>query len=224
MDDATWQEFADKGCILQSAPDWWLAEELTACTRDGEDFVGMVEAFPGKSVSKRKAYMRYGDADPRLPHTILFRMACALQPFADRVCGPQARLFMARYIVTLPMTEAPTWSQLWHRDPEGVPVLKVFLHLRAVEACHGPFEYVPGTSRNRELGLCSPQGREPKAGAWTMPTRITCIGPAGMVALADTSGVHRGGLVTEGLRLQAMWGFVAHDTPIGWGGAVTRYR
>ena len=184
----------------------------------------MVESLPTQNISKRKAYMRYGDADPRLPDTILFRMARILQPFADRVCGPHAYLFMARYIVTLPLTDAPTLSQLWHRDPEGVPVLKVFLHLRAVDTCHGPFEYVPGTSRNRELERCPPGGREPKAGAWTMPTRITCTGPAGMVALADTSGIHRGGLVTEGLRLQAMWGFVPHGTPIGWGGAVVRSR
>ena len=213
VDDATWQEFIDQGCILQSASDWWSAEALAECTREGEAFVELVQSDPTQYLSRVKAYMRYSDADPSISQTLLMRMSQALQPFAERVDGSKVFCHTARYIVTLPSTAAPTYSQRWHRDPEGAPVLKVFLHLRAVDTCHGPFEYVPGTSRNRKPELCQPEGREPKNVTWTMPSWLTCTGPAGMVALADTSGIHRGGMVTTGLRLQAMWMFLAPGQP-----------
>lgn len=106
-------------------------------------------------------------------------------------------------------TEAPPQiSQLWHRDPEDLRIVKAFIYLADVDDQCGPFTYIPRTH---------PFGAE-AANAWRLAkkkrveddrlSRVfppeswrACTGPAETMILADTVGFHRGGKPTAGRRI-----------------------
>lgn len=107
-----------------------------------------------------------------------------------------------------PVAQDASFSQLWHRDPEDVKTVKVFIYLDDVGPENGPFTYLP---RTQPLGADST--RTP---VHAHPRRITgpemerlfardrwmeCCGPAHSMIMADTVGFHRGGYVKQGHRL-----------------------
>ncbi len=98
-------------------------------------------------------------------------------------------------------------SQLWHRDPEDLKLVKVFIYLEDVEEAQGPFTYIPNT---QPFGSRAPQALKCQAKRvddermrrFFSPERWrVCTGPAGTMILADTVGFHRGGKPTTGTRL-----------------------
>jgi hypothetical protein len=106
-----------------------------------------------------------------------------------------------------PVSQAASFSQLWHRDPEDVKTVKVFIYLDEVGPDNGPFTYLP---RTHPLGADST-----KTPIHEHPRRITgpemervfdrqrwleCCGPAQSLIMADTVGFHRGGYVKCGHR------------------------
>ena len=99
-------------------------------------------------------------------------------------------------------------SQLWHRDPEDLRTVKVFIYLDPVGPDNGPFTYIENTHGfgadcgiepnhahprrvlDHEMEKALPQSR------WTV-----CSGAARSMIIADTVGFHRGGSVQKGHRL-----------------------
>jgi hypothetical protein len=98
-------------------------------------------------------------------------------------------------------------SQLWHRDPEDLRIIKVFIYLEDVGDEQGPFTYIPET---QPFGAGARRARECQAKRvddarmqrFFPPEQWrTCAGPAGTMIVADTVGFHRGGKPTVGTRL-----------------------
>lgn len=123
----------------------------------------------------------------------------AVKRIADAFYGLPARLLYPDLWVVRP--GAPDRerraSQVWHRDPEDIPILKVFLYFSAVTPEAGPLEYVPA-SRHRRAYEVPPAG--------TDIVRVTC--PAMSVALFDASALHRGGYALSTERHSATWAYV----------------
>ena len=99
-------------------------------------------------------------------------------------------------------------SQLWHRDPEDLQVIKVFIYLDDVNENGGPFSYIPGT---QPFGYRTAAAREVKKKKRLTDAEIgrgfppdswkVCTGSASTMILADTVGYHRGGKPTVGRRI-----------------------
>jgi hypothetical protein len=139
-----------------------------------------------------------------------FALRSPMREVVDAFFGLRAKLLYAELWLIHPVAGgARQASQIWHRDPEDRPILKVFLYLSNVTDEAGPFEYVP-TSRpgfplahlpSRIHGELADSGVP--AGA---SVRVTC--PSWTVMIADTSGLHRGGYASVQERLSATWAYV----------------
>jgi hypothetical protein len=98
-------------------------------------------------------------------------------------------------------TDAPLQlSQLWHRDPEDLKVIKVFIYLTDVYRECGPFTYIPRTHPFGSANAAAQKLEHKKRVADHVMARIfpteswrICTGQAGTMILADTVGYHRGG-------------------------------
>jgi hypothetical protein len=107
-----------------------------------------------------------------------------------------------------PTDAAPELSQLWHRDPEDLRLVKVFIYLVDVDEHCGPFTYIPRThpfgaeaaSAHRLEGK-KRVADERMARVLPPATWRVCTGNAGTMILADTLGYHRGGKPTAGRRI-----------------------
>jgi hypothetical protein len=107
-----------------------------------------------------------------------------------------------------PTDAPPELSQLWHRDPEDLQLIKVFIYLVDVDEQCGPFTYIPrthpfgvdaATSDKLERKKRMPDERMTRFFA---PERWrVCTGPANTMILADTVGYHRGGKPLVGRRV-----------------------
>jgi hypothetical protein len=107
-----------------------------------------------------------------------------------------------------PIGEPPMSSQLWHRDPEDLKIIKVFIYLVDVDQERGPFCYIPGTQSFGKRANLVPVHKdsvritdEEMASAIGPENWIHCMGPVGTMILADTVGFHRGGYVRHGNRV-----------------------
>jgi hypothetical protein len=110
--------------------------------------------------------------------------------------------------LNMPTADEAKFSQLWHRDPADLKLLKVFIYLEPVGEDNGPFSFIPRTHpfgadsttvprhehrrriTDKEMSVAFPESR------W-----VKCVGPANTMVLADTVGFHRGGKVEQGRRL-----------------------
>jgi hypothetical protein len=99
-------------------------------------------------------------------------------------------------------------SQLWHRDPEDLKIVKVFIYLEPVTSQQGPFSYIFKTQPFGAASSVEPAHEHPRrvtdAEMETVFPRdkwFECVGPANTMVLADTVGYHRGGNVKSGRRL-----------------------
>jgi len=103
-----------------------------------------------------------------------------------------------------PTDTPPQTSQLWHRDPEDLKIIKVFIYLNDVDEQCGPFTYVPGT---HPFGPAAHKGVKRQSSDERMSVVFppdawrTCTGRAHTMILADTVGYHRGGKPTSGTRI-----------------------
>lgn len=110
-------------------------------------------------------------------------------------------------------------SQSWHRDPEDRRMVKAYLYFAPVDEGAGPLQYVAGSALGgpyENLWRWGPRvghrARYPNEAelervvprtAW-----VTCTGPEGTLVLADTCGLHRGGVSSTSPRILATWTFV----------------
>ena len=110
--------------------------------------------------------------------------------------------------LNFPTPAPPTQSQLWHRDPEDLKLIKAFIYLVDVDEKRGPFCYIPCTqpfgSRAGIVAKAADQKRttdEEMSATIETNEWMTCAGPANTIILADTVGYHRGGKPTVGNRI-----------------------
>jgi hypothetical protein len=102
--------------------------------------------------------------------------------------------------LNVPTNDKPQASQMWHRDPEDLRLIKVFIYLNDVDDETGPFTYVPKTHAKGVLAATSVSHVDRKRILDEEMNQIfpealhrVCTGSAGSVILADTVGFHRGG-------------------------------
>lgn len=192
------------GIALAPAEDVWpdYAEWQPALCAKGARILAECEADPRKYTSDLKPFLHLVHVEMLAP------LRAALAPIAAGVIGAYRQLQDPALWVTLPTHTPSVYSQQWHRDPNAArTILKVFLHLHGVDKTNGPFEYMRGSQAPHAAEWCPLRG-------YALPLiRIPadrvqrCVGPAGMVVFADTSGIHRGGNITHGHRLQAVFGY-----------------
>jgi hypothetical protein len=114
-------------------------------------------------------------------------------------CRPTLSSLGVRW--AFPTTSARPTFQSFHRDVDDWRFLKLFIYLTDVDEDCGPHTYVRGShrsafgvrSREYQIGQLA---RRYGAGSVT-----TVLGPRGTTFLADTIGVHRGGVVRSKPRL-----------------------
>lgn len=107
-----------------------------------------------------------------------------------------------------PTDEPPAVSQLWHRDPEDLQIVKVFIYLSDVGEESGPFSYIPRThsfgaevERARQCEASKRLSNEEMGRVFGPSTWKVCTGSADTMIVADTIGYHRGGKPTSGVRI-----------------------
>jgi len=101
------------------------------------------------------------------------------------------------------------YSQNWHRDPEDLRMLKVFIYLNDVDERNGAFEYIKCSTRKNKFGNIFPYDNEhPDNYPEETELRkqipdeyyIKGSGKKGTIILCDTHGFHRGGYCIDGDR------------------------
>lgn len=110
-------------------------------------------------------------------------------------------------------SDTPIQSQKWHRDPQEMRTLKVFLYLSDVDEECGPFIYVKGsppTSKGKFSKLfpqIKPKGSYPDTFALEKLTSENDIflatAPLGTIIFCDTAGIHKGGFAKSKNRIMA---------------------
>jgi hypothetical protein len=144
------------------------------------------------------------------PDSPLLRLALdkKLLEIVSLYLGMWPRLHAVGAWLNFPSAGAPKQAQLWHRDPEDIKIIKVFIYLVEVGENTGPFTYIPKTHPFSEGAAMVPPHADPKRITdvemrATIPpeTWVTCTGPKNTMILADTVGYHRGGKPSEGNRI-----------------------
>lgn len=108
-------------------------------------------------------------------------------------------------------------SQNWHRDPEDLHVVKVFVYFSDVDEEAGPFQYIPGSPDGSRYGHLWPwklEGgnyppEEEIAELIPRSEHYTATGPRGTVIFCDTSGFHRGGFAKSKPRVMSYHTYVS---------------
>lgn len=107
-----------------------------------------------------------------------------------------------------PTAEPAALSQLWHRDPEDLKLVKAFIYISDVGEQSGPFTYIPRTQPFGDAAVTARKYEKKKRLADDQMQRLfppeswrVCTGPAHTMILADTIGYHRGGKPTMGNRM-----------------------
>jgi hypothetical protein len=122
--------------------------------------------------------------------------------------------------LNFPTEGEATEAQLWHRDPEDLRLIKVFIYLNDVNEKRGPFCYIPRTHPFSEGAAIVPPHTDIKRITdaemrQTFPpeTWLSCTGPAKTMILADTVGYHRGGKPAESNRILVTFTYTS-GTPL----------
>ena len=122
--------------------------------------------------------------------------------------GVWPQLYSVSAWLNYPTEDDAKTSQLWHRDPEDLKIIKVFIYLDNVDDTTGPFTDIPDThpfgSAAGKAAVYEQQKRvldSDLAKVYPSESWLKCIGPANTMILADTVGYHRGGKPDVGQRI-----------------------
>ena len=114
-----------------------------------------------------------------------------------------------------------TNSQVWHRDQEDFKIFKVFLNISDIKSNNGPTQYVKETQDGAKYGdiTNNMNNQSTSVFKYPLPTEniVDIQGEPGTVHFINTNGVHKGGLVREGLRCLTQANFLHPKAP-----AITR--
>jgi hypothetical protein len=154
-----------------------------------------------------------------------FAVGSPLLDVVNAYRGLQTKLVDYDHWYTVPFSEdyERVSSQQWHRDPEDLHVVKVFLYFSDVDEEAGPFEYVPGSTEGGPYGDIFPWG---KGDSWypsvrkfdrkvPKSDRLLVTAPAKTIVVCDTSGFHRGGHAHSKPRILSTHTYVSRGST--WG-------
>ena len=113
-------------------------------------------------------------------------------------------------------------SQEWHRDPEGYKIFKIFVNFNDINQDNGPTQYVKETQYGGKHQFITfnidGAGHKLKPAGWPLsypipPENIVDIsGPVGTVSFINTHGLHKGGLVKQGIRCLGQGNYLGEDS------------
>ncbi|MES2953234.1 MAG: hypothetical protein V4674_01615 [Patescibacteria group bacterium] len=177
-----------------------------------------------RSLIPGKQFIQYLWADPfpvdfKNPFlvTVLSKHMLSL---AETYLGTRPVLYNLTLNVTVPVgSEAAQSSQRWHRDPEDIKLLKMFIYLSPVDEESGPFTYVRQSASGLRWGSVfparTPEATYPPLGRVEQKVDPSFIqsyaAPAGTVIFANTAGLHKGGHARSRERFMFTAGF---HTPV----------
>jgi phytanoyl-CoA dioxygenase PhyH len=189
-----------------------LSAEVAHLQKSLQDRIAAARSLADTSeieIGKKTFLLEYLDHNPALdPRSIYARFA--LQPniwhIANAYVGMLTRMRNCNVWHNFASQAQPRESQLWHRDPEDLYIVKVFVYLSDVDQGAGPFTYAPGTHgkgsvrQKPEYLLEGDTKRSTDAQMAAVVPRdnwVSCTGPRGTIVFADTRGYHKGGLSKE---------------------------
>lgn len=179
------------------------------------------DAFDASSSGKAYILRQHPDVPTRLTLADPLLRLAIHQNVIDVVtayCAMWMRLHYVDSWYTIPLaTSRPrVASQNWHRDYEDRRLVKVWLYFSDVADDSGAMEYIPGSRRDngsyghlwrRRFELYPPA--EEVDAKIPAANRVSCVGPRGTMVFCDTTGLHRGGYATRGVRLFSTWTFIS---------------
>jgi len=204
------QEIVDRGIIVGPA-DSYLSDEGRKAL--GEAAASVLELSQSCEVrAESKDYLvRVVPWDlQHRPDSPMLKVALdkTLLEIVSAYLGMWPRLHAIGAWLNFPTEDYAKESQLWHRDPEDLKIIKVFIYLSDVGAENGPFCYIPKTHPFSPGSGTVPVHKDKKrilddemVTAIQRDLWVTCTGPANTMIIADTVGYHRGGKPTAGTRL-----------------------
>jgi hypothetical protein len=203
--------------ILCGASSYYLSEDGQSALAEASKLVSSfanaaMANVSGPQAGKRKSYLVElvrGDSIHEADSPLL---KVALDTKLLEIVASYLELWPSLYSIgawlNYSIGEPPTSSQLWHRDPEDLKIIKVFIYLVDVDEQRGPFCYIPGTQSFGKYANLVPAHKhsmritdEEMATAMGPEHWLKCTGPVGTMILADTVGFHRGGYVKDGHRV-----------------------
>lgn len=217
--DSTAHDLREEGIVIGDAPRF-LTEDglaaLEACKqpimeRLGSDEVQQMLA-EGRNADSGKDYLiRLVPFDePHGPDSQFLRLALDTKLLRSVAAyfGLWPQLHAIGSWLNFPTGQESKKSQLWHRDPEDVKIVKVFIYLEPVTVEQGPFCFIRRTHPFGALCGTAPFHDHPRRitdeemeRSFSRDSWVECAGPASTMVLADTVGFHRGGNVRSGRRL-----------------------
>jgi hypothetical protein len=205
-----------------------FAEEARASTASGPDAPRKKDEYLIRRCRRLAAQLKKQGVKPALPPLapdsawLRFGTAPEILDTVNAYRGMQTKLIDLDQWYTVPFGADHTRvaSQNWHRDPEDLHVVKVFVYYNDVDEDAGPFQYILGSPKGSRYGHLwpwsvtgkhypSPEELESK-----VPTeeQFTAVGERGTVIFCDTSGFHRGGYARTNPRLLSYHTFVSPAT------------
>ena len=118
-------------------------------------------------------------------------------------------------------------SQVWHRDQEDWEVFKVFVLFSNVGPTNGPTQYVKKTQHGGKYDKITNNMNGQSTSVFTFPIPeeeiVSSEGPAGTIVFMNTNGLHKGGLVKEGVRVMTQANFLKPTAPLIENGALESF-
>jgi hypothetical protein len=212
------EELTENGIVVGTIDHYVSAEGHEAFLRASDLVLGISRssevqsAITGENSAYKKDYLVHlvPPEQKHAPDSPLLRLALdeKLLEIVSLYLGMWPRLHSIAAWLNFPSPDHAKQSQLWHRDPEDIKLLKVFIYLDDVNADRGPFCYIPKTQPFGSRSAVNPQHADHKRitddemrAAIPAQDWLACTGPAGTMVLADTVGFHRGGKPAIGNRL-----------------------
>ena len=118
-------------------------------------------------------------------------------------------------------------SRVWHRDQEDWEVFKVFVLFSNVGPTNGPTQYVKKTQHGGKYDKITNNMNGQSTSVFTFPIPeeeiVSSEGPAGTIVFMNTNGLHKGGLVKEGVRVMTQANFLKPTAPLIENGALESF-
>ena len=108
-------------------------------------------------------------------------------------------------------------SQVWHRDQEDYKIFKVFINFSNIGPNNGPTKYVKETQHGGRYEdiTNNMNGQSTSTFKYPIPEEniVDITGEAGTIHFMNTNGLHKGGLVKEGVRCLTQANYLSPSAP-----------
>lgn len=109
-------------------------------------------------------------------------------------------------------------SQIWHRDQEDWAIFKVFIYFSNITSKNGALKYAKKTQHGGKYGdiTNNMNGQSTSQFRYSLPEEEIVIaeGEIGTIYFVNTNGLHKGGLVDEGIRRLTQANYLNPNAPL----------